>query len=165
MTIFDADILSTFAKINRLGLIKRLFGTIYITPMIKEELLAPLEYGYKFPLQILNDSIVILPTEGELSLYSNFRTKLGKGEAEAISIAQARKLLFVTNDKVAQEIAKENGVSIISMQAILKASLENHFLLQTELFEVIKDMRFQDGLIIPEDEIKNILSQNKSESD
>ena len=38
----------------------------------KEELLAPLEYGYKFPLQILNDSTVIIPTEGELSLYSIF---------------------------------------------------------------------------------------------
>lgn len=50
------------------------------------------------------------------------------------------------------------------MQAILKASLENHFLSQTEFFEVIKDMRFKDGLIIPEDEIKNILGQNKSES-
>lgn len=157
MTIFDTDILSTFAKINRLDLIKRLFGTIYITPMIKEELLAPLEYGYKFPLQILNDSTVIIPTEGEWSLYSNFRTKLGKGEAEAISIARARKLSFVTNDKVAQEIAKENGVNIISIQAILKALLEKHFLSQVELFEVIKDMGFKDGLIIPEDEIKNIL--------
>ncbi|WP_295103031.1 hypothetical protein [uncultured Candidatus Kuenenia sp.] len=71
MTIFDTDILSTFAKINRLDLIKKLFGTIYITPMIKEELLAPLEYGYKFPLQILNDSTVIMPTEGDLRLYAN----------------------------------------------------------------------------------------------
>lgn len=165
MTIFDTDILSTFAKINRLDLIKRLFGTIYITPMIKEELLAPLEYGYKFPLQILNDSTAIMPTEGELSLYSNFRTKLGKGEAEAISIARTRKLSFVTNDKVAQEIAKENGVNIISIQAILKASLEKHFLSQVELFEVIKDMGFKDGLIIPENEIKNILDPNKAESD
>ncbi|WP_295103034.1 hypothetical protein [uncultured Candidatus Kuenenia sp.] len=51
------------------------------------------------------------------------------------------------------------------MQAILKASLENHFLSKVELFEVIKDMGFKDGLTIPEDEIKNILDQNKSESD
>jgi len=165
MTIFDTDILSTFAKINRLDLIKKLFGKIYITPMIKEELLAPLEYGYKFPLQILNDSTVIMPTEGDLRLYANLRTKLGKGESEAISIARGRKLSFVTNDKVAQEIAKGNGVNIISMQAILKASLENHFLSKVELFEVIKDMGFKDGLTIPEDEIKNILDQNKSESD
>lgn len=100
-----------------------------------------------------------------MSLYANFRTKLGKGESEAISIARARKLSFVTNDKVAQEIAIENGVNIISIQAILKASLENHFLSKVELFEVIKEMGFKDGLIIPEDEIKNILDQNKSESD
>jgi len=164
MAIFDTDILSTFAKINRLDLIKRLFGMICITPMIKEELLAPLEYGYKFPLQILSDSTVIIPREGELSLYSNFRTKLGKGEAEAISIARTRKLSFATNDKIAQEIAKENGVNTISIQAILKALLEKHFLSHVEFFELIKDMELKDGLIIPEDEIKNIIGVQKGSS-
>jgi len=38
MIIFDTDILSIFAKINRLELIKKLFRTIHITPMIRAEI-------------------------------------------------------------------------------------------------------------------------------
>ena len=82
---------------------------------------------------------------------------IGKGEAEAISIAKSRKLLFATNDKVAQKVAKENGVGIISLQAILKALLEKQILSQDELIEVIKDIRLKDNLIISEDEIGKIL--------
>ncbi len=103
MIIFDTDILSVFAKIKKLELIKRLFGVIYITPMIREELTVPLEYGYDFPKEILDKSRVIIPTLEELGQYNEFKVRLGKGEAEAISIAKSRKMLLATNDKVAQK--------------------------------------------------------------
>ena len=161
MIIFDTDILSIFAKIDRLELIKKLFGTIYICPMIKEEFIVTLEYGYKFSLDILNNTTVIIPTEKELSAYTELRMKVGKGEAEAISIAKSRKLSFATNDKVAQKVAKENGVGIISLLAILKALLEKRILSQDELIQVIKDIRLKDNLIIPDDEIGKILTENR----
>ncbi|MEW6419888.1 MAG: hypothetical protein AB1480_17530 [Nitrospirota bacterium] len=157
MIIFDADILSTFAKILRLDLIKKLFGKIYITPMIKEELLAPLEYGYNFPSAILEGSIIVVPSENEIKSYNTLRAKLGKGEAEAISIAKNRKWLFATNDRVAQREAKENGVGIISLQAILKALLERQLLLKDELIEIVREIRLKDNLVLTEDEIEKIL--------
>lgn len=160
MIIFDTDILSVFAKINRLELIRKLFRTIHITPMIREELTAPLEYGYDFPKDILNNSSVIIPTLDELVLYNKFKVRLGKGEAEAISIAISRKLLLATNDRVAQKVAKENGVGIISLQAILKASVKRQFLTLNDLNEIISDIRTKDNLIIPEAEIENILKEN-----
>ena len=73
MIIYDADILSIFAKINRLALIKKLLGTIYITPMIREELTVPLEYGYDFPKDILNHSSVIIPSAEDLSPYNEWK--------------------------------------------------------------------------------------------
>lgn len=160
MIIFDTDILSIFAKINRLELIKKLFSTIHITPMIREEITAPLEYGYDFPKDILNNSSVIIPTLEELGLYNKFKVRLGKGEAEAISIAISRKLLFATNDRVAQKVAKENGVGIISLQALLKASVKRQFLTLHEFNEIINDMRLRDNLVIPEDEIEDIFKEN-----
>lgn len=160
MIIFDTDILSIFAKINRLELIKKLFKTIHITPMIREEITAPLEYGYDFPNDVLNNSSVIIPTLEELGLYNKFKVRLGKGEAEAISIAIRRKLLFATNDRVAQKVAKENGVDIISLQAILKASLKRQFLTLNEFNEIINNIRSRDNLIIPEAEIENIFKEN-----
>ena len=76
MIIFDTDILSVFAKIKRLELIKRLFGMIYITPMIREELTVPLEYGYDFPKEILEKSTVIIPTLEELGQYNEFKRRV-----------------------------------------------------------------------------------------
>jgi len=157
MIIFDTDILSIFAKISRLELIKKLFGTVHITPMIREELTIPLEYGYDFPKDILDNSSVIIPTVEELGPYNEFKVRLGKGEAEAISIAKNRKLLFATNDKVAQKVAKENGVGIISLQAILKALVKRQILTLNELNEIINDIRSRDNLVIPESEIEKIL--------
>lgn len=157
MIIFDTDILSIFAKISRLELIKKLFGAIHITPMIREELTAPLEYGYEFPKDVLDNSSVIVPTVEELGSYNEFKVRLGKGEAEAISIAKSRKLLFATNDKVAQKVAKENGVGIISLQAILKTLVKRQILTLDDLNEIINDIRSKDNLVIPEAEIGKIL--------
>jgi len=157
MIIFDTNILSIFAKISRLELIKKLFGAIYITPMIKEELIVPLEYGYEFPKDVLGSSSVVIPTTEELGTYNEFKVRLGKGEAEAISIAKNRNLLFATNDKVAQKVAKENGVGIISLQAILNTLVKRQILTLDELNEIINDIRLRDNLVIPEAEIEKIL--------
>jgi len=40
-----------------LELIKKLFRTIHITPMIGEELTALLEYGYNFPKDIFKENL------------------------------------------------------------------------------------------------------------
>jgi len=159
MIIFDTDILSIFAKVNRLDLLKNLFSVIYITPMIREELFIPLEYGYRFPLKILSDSVVIIPNEQELDIYTKLRLKLGKGEAEAISIAKSRKLLFATNDKVAQKVAKENSVKVISLQAILKACWKKKILPKEQVLNLIEDIKREDNLIIPENAIENIIKE------
>jgi predicted nucleic acid-binding protein len=45
MVIFDTDILSMFAKIDAIYLLKRLFGEkALITPKIRDEISVPLEY-------------------------------------------------------------------------------------------------------------------------
>ena len=46
MIVFDTDILSMFAKIDAIDLLKPLFGkTAIITPKIRDEISVPLEYG------------------------------------------------------------------------------------------------------------------------
>jgi len=54
MIVFDTDILSMFAKIDAVDLLKRLFGErAVITPKIRDEISAPMEYGYTFPLKAI----------------------------------------------------------------------------------------------------------------
>ena len=55
MIIFDTDILSMFAKVDEIGTLSRLFDEeIAVTPKIRDEISAPLEYGYSFPLKVLS---------------------------------------------------------------------------------------------------------------
>jgi len=50
MIIFDTDILSMFAKVDEIGTLSHLFDEkIAVTPKIRDEISAPLDYGYSFP--------------------------------------------------------------------------------------------------------------------
>ena len=93
--IIDTDIASAFAKIGRLNLLKDLFSKhpVFITPRIFEELSVPLEYGYKFPLDIFNSFDVLNPAGDENETYRELivaNRVLGKGELEVISICKSR---------------------------------------------------------------------------
>ncbi|RKX65956.1 MAG: hypothetical protein DRP41_02445, partial [Thermodesulfobacteriota bacterium] len=76
-----------------------------------------------------------------------------------ISIAKNRKLLFATNDKLAQKVAKENNVKVISLQAILKACWKKKILLKEQVLNLIEDIKREDNLIIPENAIENIIKE------
>lgn len=109
MVIFDTDILSMFAKIDAIDLLKQLFGEkAVITPKIRDEISIPLEYGYNFPLKVIS-AIKTIPLsrqalEEYLRLQKNF--SLGKGELEAIAYCKTEKCIFATNDIKAREFAK-----------------------------------------------------------
>ncbi|MEA1994526.1 MAG: hypothetical protein U9N35_09090 [Euryarchaeota archaeon] len=52
MLVVDTGILSMFAKIDEVVLLTDLFNDkVVITPKIRDEISAPLEYGYTFPLK------------------------------------------------------------------------------------------------------------------
>ena len=51
MIVFDTDILSMFAKIDAVDVLKCLFDEkVVMTPKIRDEISVPMEYGYTFPL-------------------------------------------------------------------------------------------------------------------
>ena len=61
MVVFDTDILRMFAKIDAIYLLKRLFNEkIVITSKIRDEISAPLEYGYTFPLKVISTIRTVL---------------------------------------------------------------------------------------------------------
>ncbi len=69
--ILDTDIISTFAKIDRLTLLKNIFsqGLLKITQEIYDELSVPLDFGYDFPEKIYDEIDVISLTDEEQKRY------------------------------------------------------------------------------------------------
>ena len=153
MIIFDADILSMFAKADSLDIMTKTLAKfrICITPRIKEELSIPLQYGFVFPEKIFDTVELLFPTASESSLYDNFRNKynqLGKGELEAISVAISRNCIFATNDKKAFAIAAKEGLTIINIHTILVAMLRKKILDVDGIKEFIHRLESADNTVI-----------------
>lgn len=162
MVIFDTDILSMFAKIDAISLLKQLFAEkIAITPKIRDEISAPLEYGYTFPSKVIS-TIKIVPLSNEaLKEYGRLQKNLslGKGELECIAYCKIEKCIFITNDVKAREFAKRKGVSVISLQAILKVLWKKKIRSKEEVRHLLERIKEADNLAVSKEVQKKIFEE------
>lgn len=151
MIIFDTDILSMFAKIDEVELLNLLFKEdIAVTPKIRDEILVPFEYGYSFPLRVIS-KVKTLPLSREaLEEYERLRQNfaLGKGELEAIAYCKTEGCMFATNDAKARELAIKEGVTVISLQAILKALWRGNIKSKEEVKQILARIKEADNLYV-----------------
>ena len=151
MIVFDTDILSMFAKIDAVDLLKRLFDEkAVITPKIRDEISVPMEYGYTFPLKVILTIKTVPLSNQALEEYERFRENLslGKGELESIAYCKIERGIFATNDIKAREFAKSEGVSVISLQAILKALWKKKIKSKDEIKQILERIKEADNLAV-----------------
>ena len=162
MVISDTDILSMFAKIDAISLLKQLFAEkIAITPKIRDEISAPLEYGYTFPLKVIA-TVKTTPLSNEaLEEYGRLQENLnlGKGELECIAYCKIGKCIFATNDVKAREFAKRKEVSVISLQSILKSLWKKKIRSKEEVRQVLERIKEMDNLIVSKEVEKEIFKE------
>ena len=148
--IIDTDIASAFAKIGRLNLLKDLFSKhlVFITPRIFEELSIPLDYGYKFPLDIFDSFDVLNPTGEENETYRKMlvvNRVLGKGELEAISICKMRGYVFSSMDTAALRFAVSLDVETLELHSILRALWKSGMMSKEEVKALIQELEEEDN--------------------
>lgn len=151
--LLDSDLLSMFAKIDQISLLKKLFGEerIAMTSRVRDEISMPLEYGYTFPLRILSEVSTVTISAPALEIYdalTNQSTGLGKGELESIALCKAEGYIFATNDKVARRFAEEEGVTVLSLQAILRAFWRSGLKSREEVKSILEQLKEADRLVI-----------------
>ena len=110
----------------------------------------PLEYGYSFPLKVISAIKTVplsnLALEEYIRLQGNL--SLGKGELEAIAYCKTEKCAFATNDIKARKITKREGVSVISLQAILKALWKKKIRSKKEIKQILERIKEADNLAV-----------------
>lgn len=154
--IFDTDIVSTFAKVEKIKILKQLFCkyNVSITPKIHEELIIPLNFGYNFPLNVFRNFGLVYPSQKEEQDYLKLSLnefKLGKGELEAIIICKRRGYIFSSLDKVALSYASREGIDTIQMHSILRAMWKSGLQSRDDVKKIIKNIEEMDKT-----QIKNI---------
>src|SRR5262245_12667662 len=129
MIVADTNILSTFARIWRLGLLFRVAETdaVYLAPAVIKEVKVGLLKGLDF-LQPIIDGLdggrEFYPldlTQDEKSLVDTLPGSLNAGERESIAICSKRtggKLL--TNDKRARNYCQSNHIPCLDLNLILR---------------------------------------------
>ena len=156
MIVIDTDILSMFAKVDAIDALKKLFkDRIVMTPKIRDEISIPLEYGYVFPLNVISKIETIPLSSSALKEYERLSGSwtLGRGELEAISYCKTENGIFLTNDRKARELAKKEGVRVISLQAALRALWKTGIETKEETIKILEAIKEVDNLYIsPENE-------------
>ena len=110
--IANTTVVSGFASIGRLDVLRQLFGHLYISTEVYHEIRAGLDEGYLF-YEGIEDLVYPLSAKGwiqltsmegddELRLFAQLPAHLHSGEASSIAIASHRDWAFLTDDQAAR---------------------------------------------------------------
>lgn len=152
--VIDTDILSMFAKASALNLLGEFLGKerVAMTPAIRDEISAPMQYGYVFPGEVLSQIPIVHLTEQDWQEYERLwgtGSSLGKGELEAIAFCRGTGALFATNDSAARKFAQNQGVQVISLQAILRGLWVSGMRSKPEVQTLLEHIKSIDCLEVP----------------
>ena len=127
--IANTTIISNFAAVGRLDILRDLLGRLYITTDVYAEIQDGLIEGYDFYEGIefhvhppaVDGWILLTALEGdeELHLFSHLPPTLHRGEASCLAIAARRGWAFLTDDSRARKSARELKVLISGTLGIL----------------------------------------------
>ena len=146
MIVFDADILSYFAKLNRLHLLVDLFAPpLLVSPNTYRELQKGVSLGYQGLqpiLQSIQDGVfeILTTTEEASARLQEVGLAVDKGEADSLAYCLAHSVPFVTNDRRAYRRGTSLGVQCISLAVLLRLFWKRGLLSRAEVQEVIVEM-------------------------
>ncbi|MCB0061931.1 MAG: hypothetical protein KDE19_07445 [Caldilineaceae bacterium] len=142
--LFDTNVLSLFARIDRLELLFSTFvdahnaHQLYVSPSIKRELEMGFHNGTAYISNCLaridaGDLQVLQPTDADRRFGRNLPPKLGAGEVEAIALCQRLNLVFVSHDRKATNYCERVGIQSIKLIALIERLRRAHRLTDSEI--------------------------------
>ena len=145
------DILSTFAKLEKLRLLTRLFpkSRILICPSVYKEVKRGESKGMvRFSMTTGFDRIKLELPEKRFVRGIRESRNLSLGDAECISVARNRKCLLLTNDAHSQKLADTLSIPHLSLPSLLRGMWTNNITSKNRLDELIKEIERRDRIVI-----------------
>jgi len=149
LILLDCDIASTFAKIDRIDLLEKLFpkSDIYITSLVYAELLRAKSIGFLFPDKIFSSIRLIALKEEEIEDFRSFsqNKRVHIGEAEGLAVARRRDAVFLTNDSLTVRFSEEYGIKVMDLKDILILIAKRGIVDKTEMTDILKKIEIRDN--------------------
>lgn len=130
----NTTVITNFARIGELDLLRQLYTTLFISTQVYEEIQAGLDEGYQFFQGIEQNIFPLMPSgwihltsltdAEELHLFGQLPSRLHRGEASCLAIARQRDWLFLTDDQAARREAIRLGIRLSSSIGCLVLAVE-----------------------------------------
>jgi len=138
VVLVDNTVLSNFAKVEKLHLLKEIFDKVCITSQVLEEFKFGIKRGV-LPDTELKFQVLALKEE-EMELYESLRTRLGKGEASSIAVAKFRKMTLLTDDHDARKVANIMEIPVSGTIGVLTLCVKRGLLSKEQGNKILKNM-------------------------
>ncbi len=150
--ICDTDVLSMFAKIDKIDLLKKLSKEKLLSAEeVKEELLIAKNHGYDFVDKILKEVDFLDLNEKEREEYSEILEKdrtLNSGEIQAMVLAKNRDYTVLTNDKSAHRYCEKHNIDYLDVQRTLRFMIIQNLIDSGQAKKIVKQIEDKDNTII-----------------
>ena len=105
--VTNSTCLIALERVGQLGLLPRVFSSVFAPPAVQDELGGPIEW-------------LTLKEVSDLAVVTALRTQLDEGEAAAIALAMELGDVFVIlDDKKARRVARQIGLNVIGTVGVL----------------------------------------------
>jgi len=132
--IANTTVLSNWAAIGEVDVLRKLFARIYVTTEVYEEVRAGFDEGYAFYESVVQAvagikggtwiEITSVIGPAELRLFSEAPARLHCGETSCIAVAKERGWLFLSDDADARKHAQRLGVTTSGTLGCLVLAVE-----------------------------------------
>jgi predicted nucleic acid-binding protein len=119
IVVSDAGPLIALAKVDRLVLLRELFGEVLIPQTVQRELFA--KHGAESARldEALLDFLRVVTVSAVAGEVEAATSRLGLGEKHAIALAHERRALLVIDDRMGRAVARRLGLSITGIVGVL----------------------------------------------
>jgi predicted nucleic acid-binding protein len=163
--VVNTTILSNFASVGRLGLLRSLLGTVYIPTAVYAEVQEGLADGYQFYEAVTREIQtptadpwlrLTAPTNEELRIFTSLLGALHHGEAECVAITATRGWAFLTDDARTRKEARRMNVRVSGTLGLLVQAVKTQQLTLDEANALLAQM-MDAGYYSPYDNLAELL--------
>lgn len=133
--VVNSTVLSNFAGVGRLDILRDITGTLHLPAEVYDEMLAGQLAGYAFydgieqyisPLSNSGWLHLVSLTDDELRLMAALPEQLHRGEAACLCLARQRGWDFLSDDRAARRQAEKWNVPVSGTIGILVAAIQGN---------------------------------------
>jgi predicted nucleic acid-binding protein len=149
----DTNILSTFAKIDRLPLLFEFFAgdRIGVVPAVYEEFRQGASKGYSMLNSVLElvqarQIELVMPTIEEILAKDALAASFDSGERETMAVAISRGLQIMTNEKQVKNWCGRTSVRYVDLSGLLRAFWRTNLLTKEEVHDLTEQIEAKDRI-------------------